>query len=92
MINPTPQCGEWEINIIYEITEFFGLYIMYMNKLKKGRDFKMKTDGLDSFLLIVLGLSLGLYPIVPIWVKDLLSYTSTVISLLMYLRLFLRKF
>lgn len=52
----------------------------------------MKTDRLDSFLLIVLGLSLGLYPIVAIWVKDLLSYASTVISLMMYLRLFLRKF
>lgn len=52
----------------------------------------MKTDRLDSFLLIVLGLSLGLYPIVPIWVKDILSYASTVISLMMYVRLFLRKF
>lgn len=39
MINPTPQYGEWVINIIYKITEIFDLYIMYMNKLKKGSDF-----------------------------------------------------
>lgn len=39
MINPTPRIGEWVINIIYKITEIFDLYIMYMNKLKKGSDF-----------------------------------------------------